>query len=94
MHRIVVSDDVTRNMFEIIIPDNVLINGDNFAVTIRNIGANRQTIYYALGGGYFSIYVNGKRIEDLGRLNRYDGETALVLTRLCSNSDGVNELTI
>ena len=94
LHRIVVSDDVTRNMFEIIIPDNVLINGDNFAVTIRNIGANRQTINYALGGGYFSIYVNGKRIEDLGRLNRYDGETELVLTRLCSNSDGVNELTI
>ncbi len=94
LHRIVVSDDVTHNMFEIIIPDNVLINGDDFAVTIRNINANRQTIYFDLGGGYFSVYVNGIRMEGLGRLNRYDGETELELTRLCSNTDGVNALSI
>ena len=93
LYKIIVPLDVTQ-MFEFIIPDDVLVNGSDFGITISSINANRQSIDFDLGGGYFSIYINGVKLEDLGRLNRYDGETELELFRLCSSSDGVETLSI
>ena len=80
--------------FVIVISEDVLVNGTDYAITIDGTSANRQSIYIELGGGYFSVYVNGVRIDDLGRINRYDGETELYLTRLCSNNEGTQHLTI
>ena len=94
LNRIVAPDDILINLFDIVISEDVLVNGNDFAITIDCIGANRQSIYYDVGGGYFSVYVNGVKVENLGRINQYDGETELELTRLCSLGDGVIHLDI
>ena len=93
LHKIVTPTDI-NHLFEITVPENVLVNGSEFGITIKNIDANRQSIYIDVGGGYFAVYVNGEKIEDLGRVNRYDSETELMLNRLCSWGDGVNLLNI
>ncbi|WP_405265455.1 Ig-like domain-containing protein [Methanobrevibacter sp.] len=94
LKRVVVPDDILIDLFNIVISDDVLVNGSDFAVTIECIDANRQSIDFEVGGGYFSVYVNGVKVEDLGRINRYDGETELDLFRLCSLGDGVLHLDI
>ncbi|WP_405316509.1 hypothetical protein [Methanobrevibacter sp.] len=91
--KIITPSDVL-GIFDIVISEDVLVNGTDYAITIDGTVANRQSIYIDIGGGYFSVYVNGVRIEDLGRINRYDGETELYLTNLCSNNEGTQHLNI
>ena len=91
--KIITPSDVL-GIFDIVISEEVLVNGTDYAITIDGTVANRQSIYIDISGGYFSVYVNGVRIEDLGRINRYDGETELYLFNLCSNNEGTQHLNI
>ena len=93
LYKILVVGDVAR-LFTITIEDKVLVDGAGSAIHIAESGANRQSIYFDLGGGHFNIYVNGKKVEDLGRLVRVDGETDLDLFRLTGHQDAWIDLYI
>ncbi|MBR4448309.1 hypothetical protein [Methanobrevibacter sp.] len=73
--------------FSVIFPDeDILVNGsDNVIRIFTTDHANHQSVPIGIGSGYFSIYVNGEKVEDLGRLIRVDGETELDVQRLVDN---------
>jgi hypothetical protein len=82
-------------LFKITIAEEVLCDGEDNVITIAATDdANRQSIYIDLGGGYFEVYVNNEKIEDLGRLVRVDNEAELELFRLCSGNEGFAKLNI
>ncbi|WP_405292943.1 Ig-like domain repeat protein [Methanobrevibacter sp.] len=84
-----------ENYFKITISDNVLINDtDNVIVIEATDRANRQSIVIGLGSGYFVVYVNDVKVEDLGRLIRVENETELELFRLHGGSVGSTKLYI
>ena len=86
--------DVAR-LFKVTVSEGILCNGQDNAVIIEATNeANRQSIVIDIGGGYFAVYVNGKKVEDLGRLVRVDNETELELFRLCSGWQGFSKLQI
>ena len=83
-------------LYKISISDNVLINdSDNVIVIEATDRVNRQSVNIDLGGGYFVVYVNDKKVEDLGRLIRINNETELDLFRLSGGwRDGATKLYI
>ena len=94
LHKINTPANVDR-LFRVTVAEGILCNGSETAIIIEaRDDANRQSIYIDIGGGYFVVYVNGKKVENLGRLVRVDNETELELFRLCSNNEGFPKLYI
>ena len=94
LHRINTPNDV-EGLFKITIEDRILCDGEDNVITIAATDhANRMSIYIDVGGGYFTVYVNGVKVDDLGRLIRVDDETELELFRLFSNSGGNAKLKL
>ncbi|WP_298521604.1 Ig-like domain repeat protein [uncultured Methanobrevibacter sp.] len=86
--------DVSK-LFKVTVSEGILCDGEANAIIIEATDdANRQSIVIDIGGGYFAVYVNGKKVEDLGRLVRVNNETELELFRLCSNYQGTSKLYI
>ena len=84
-YRHVIPEQV-EEFFKITIPDRVLVNGEDNVIYIQTTNsANRQSVPIGIGEGYFTVFVNGKKIEDLGRLIRVNGETELNVSRLESD---------
>ncbi|WP_405292945.1 hypothetical protein [Methanobrevibacter sp.] len=81
-------------LFNVTIEKNVICQGEGIAISIIAVDANRQSINIDLGGGYFEVYINDVKVEDLGRINRWNGETELELFRLTSTNEGTPELYI
>ena len=94
LHRINTPKDV-EGLFKITIEDRILCDGEDNVITIAATDhANRMSIFIDVGGGYFAVYVNGVKVEDLGKLIRVDDETELELFRLFSNSGGNAKLKL
>ena len=94
VYKLITPDDVL-NLFLINITDDELQDSEDVAVTINATGnANRQSIYIELSGGYFCVYVNDVKVENLGRLVRIDNETELELCRLCGHDESWPNLGI
>ena len=94
LYKIITPDDVA-DLFAISIADGELQNLEDVAVTFNATGnANRQSIYIELCGGYFCVYVDDVKVEDLGRFVRIDHETELELFRLCGHEGAWPELCL
>lgn len=81
-------------LFNITVEQNVICDDGGIAISIIAVDANRHSINIDLGGGYFEVYVNDVKVEDLGRLNRWESETELELFRLTGRDNGNPELYI
>ena len=87
--------EVVAEFFKITVSDGILVNGTENAIIIEcTDSANRQSVPIEMGRGYFVVYVNDKKVEDLGRLIRVDDETELDIYRLEGGSEGVTKLII
>ncbi len=87
--------ELVARFFKVTVSEGILINGSENAIIIEcTEDANRQSIPIDMGGGYFVVYVNDKKVEDLGRLIRVDDETELETFRLGGGSEGVSKLII
>ncbi len=95
LHRITTPEEVA-NYFKVTLSEGILINGSDNAIIIEATdNANRQSVGIDLGGGYIIVYVNGKKVENLGSLVGFDGETELELYLLQrGNGDGTAKLYI
>ena len=94
LYRINTPKDVA-GLFKITVADRVLCDGEDNVITIAATDhANRMSIVIDIGGGCFVVYVNGVKVEDLGRLIRVDDETELELYRLYSNNGGNDKLKL
>ena len=52
--------------FKVTLSEGILINGSDNAIIIEATdNANRQSVNIDLGGGYFAVYVNGKKLTNL-----------------------------
>ena len=61
--------------FNITVADEKLIYGTDTVISIIGTDQlNPQSAVIDAGGGYFNVYVNGERIEDLGSLFEFDDE--------------------
>ena len=87
--------ELIANFFKITVSEGILVNGSENAIIIEcTDDANRQSVPIDMGGGYFVVYVNDKKVENLGRLIRVDDETELETFRLEGGSGGVDKLII
>ena len=87
--------ELVANFFKITVSEGILVNGSENAIIIEcTDDANRQSVPIDMGGGYFVVYVNDKKVENLGRLIRVDDETELETFRLEGGSEGVDKLII
>ena len=87
--------ELVANFFKITVSEGILVNGSENAIIIEcTDDANRQSVPIDMGGGYFVVYVNDKKVENLGRLIRVDDETELETFRLEGSSEGVDKLII
>ncbi len=87
--------ELIANFFKITVSEGILVNGSENAIIIEcTDDANRQSVPIDMGGGYFVVYVNDKKVENLGRLIRVDDETELETFRLEGGSEGVDKLII
>ena len=95
LHRITTPENVAE-FYKVTLSEGILINGSDNAIIIEATdNANRQSINIDIGGGYFVVYVNGKKVENLGRLVGLDGETELELFLLQRVSgDGSTKVVI
>lgn len=95
LHRITTPEEVA-DYFKVTLSEGILINGSDNAIIIEATdNANRQSVNIDLGGGYFAVYVNGKKVENLGSLVGYDGESELEFYLLQRGSgDGSFKLII
>uniref|UniRef100_UPI00386B0774 hypothetical protein n=1 Tax=Methanobrevibacter sp. TaxID=66852 RepID=UPI00386B0774 len=92
IHKVNTPENVA-NLFKITVSDDILCNGeDNVIIIEATDDANRQSIDIDIGGGYFVVYVNGQKVEDLGRIFGGQNKSDLYLTHLCSVSDGISKL--
>ena len=64
---IITPGDVAEK-FDITVNDKLSDENDVALSIIATDNANRQTVLFDLGSGYFSVYVNGTRLENLGGL--------------------------
>ena len=85
--------------FGINITDQKLVNLENGTLNLITFdGTNRQTIDRKLRNGYFCVYVNGVKVENLGKLLHIDeGEapiTELELFWLCAHENKNFTLTV
>ncbi len=87
--------ETVAEFFKITVSDGILVNGTENAIIIEcTDSANRQSVPIDMGRGYFVVYVNDKKVEDLGRLIRVENETELDVFRLEGGSEGVTKLII
>ncbi len=94
LHRINTPEEIA-NLFKVTVSEGILINGSENAIIIEATdAANRQSVRINIGGGYFVVYVNGKKVENLGRLVRFDNETELEVFRLSGGRDAAARLFI
>ena len=95
LHRITTPEEVAEH-FKVTLSEGILVNGSDNAIIIEATdNANRQSVNIDLGGGYFAVYVNGKKVENLGSLSGYDGESELEFYLLHRGSgDGSTRLAI
>lgn len=91
MYKVITAEDVER-LFEISIEDGLSDKNSTALSIIATDDANRQSIYIDVGGGYFTVYVNGIKVENLGRLIPYNEGSELELFRLCTSNEGCSEL--
>lgn len=93
--RITTPEEVA-DYFKVTLSEGILVNGSDNAIIIEATdNANRQSVNIDLGGGYFAVYVNGKKVENLGSLVGYDGESELEFYLLQRGSgDGSTRLVI
>ncbi|MBQ9160573.1 MAG: hypothetical protein IJ122_04530 [Methanobrevibacter sp.] len=93
---IITPDDVAEK-FDITVNDKLSDENDVALSIIATEDANRHTIGFDLGYGYFSVYVNGTRLENLGTLVPWvepeeDDEDGYKLVRI--DLPGVTELEL
>jgi len=87
--------ELVADFFKITVSEGILVNGSENAIIIEcTDDANRQSVPIDMGGGYFVVYVNDKKVENLGRLIRVDDETELETFRLDGSSGSVDKLII
>ena len=68
--------ETVAEFFKITVSDGILVNGTENAIIIEcTDSANRQSVPIDMGRGYFVVYVNDKKVEDLGRLIRVENVT-------------------
>jgi hypothetical protein len=69
LYTIVLPEDIQNQFHFNVIGDFLRHESDNAIFLWTE--TNRQAIYFDLGGGYFIVYVNGTKVENLGRIS-YD----------------------
>ena len=67
LYSIVTVEDI-NNQFQFEVQDDLMLHENDTAIYL-NTNTNRQAIYFDLGGGYFTVYVNGVKVENLGRVS-------------------------
>ena len=67
LYKIVTSEDINKQYIFDIEGDLMLHENDTAIYLFTD--TNRQAIYFDLGGGYFTIYVNGVKVENLGNVS-------------------------
>lgn len=95
----IISPKDIDDKFGINITDKILINLENGVLNLFSFdGTNRQTIDRKLRSGYFNVYVNGVKVENLGKLLTIDEGSApiteLELFWLCENVNRDFNLTL
>lgn len=85
LYALVTVEDI-NNQYRFEIQDDLMLHKNDTAIRLYS-DTNRQAIYFDLGGGYFTVYVNGVKVENLGRVSyntwknegswRYDDEDYL-----------------
>uniref|UniRef100_UPI00386978BC hypothetical protein n=1 Tax=Methanobrevibacter sp. TaxID=66852 RepID=UPI00386978BC len=95
----IISPKNIDDWFGINITDKILINLENGVLNLFSFdGTNRQTIEWKLQSGYFNVYVNGVKVENLGKLLTLDEGstpiTELELFWLCENDNRDFNLTL
>lgn len=67
LYTFVTLEDIERQ-FYFEINDDLLLHPSDNAIYLST-DTNRQSIYINLGGGYFTVYVNGVKVENLGNVS-------------------------
>jgi len=69
LYKLVLPEDI-QDQFHFNVIEDFLSHESDTAISLWT-RTNRQSIYIDLGGGYFIVYVNGTKVENLGRIS-YD----------------------
>jgi hypothetical protein len=67
LYKIILPEDI-EDQFHFEATEDLLLHESDTAIHLET-DTNRQAIYFDLGGGYFTIYVNGVKVENLGRVS-------------------------
>ena len=67
LYKVVLKEDIEKQ-FHFEVSDDLILHESDTAIHLWS-DSNRQSIYIDLGGGYFIIYVNGKKVENLGNVS-------------------------
>ena len=67
LYAVVTVEDINKQ-YRFEIQDDVMLHENDTAIHLVS-DTNRQAIYFDLGGGYFTVYVNGVKVKDLGNIS-------------------------
>ncbi len=67
MYKVVLDDEI-RDQFKFEVTDDVISNETDTVISMGS-DSNRQSIYIDFGGGYFTVYVNDVKVENLGNVS-------------------------
>lgn len=67
LYKVILKEDIEKQ-FHFEVSDDLILHESDTAIHLWS-DSDRQSIYIDLGGGYFIIYVNGKKVENLGNVS-------------------------
>jgi hypothetical protein len=67
LYALVTVEDI-NNQYRFEIQEDLMLHENDTAIHLVS-DTNRQAIYFDLGGGYFTVYVNGVKVENLGKIS-------------------------
>ena len=67
LYKVILKEDIEKQ-FHFEVSDDLILHESDTAIHLWS-DSDRQSIYIDLDGGYFIIYVNGKKVENLGNVS-------------------------